>query len=121
MNVIGFPIEVFLRTMAELIEISTLNPFGLKGSEIEEYTVNAILLHAPITASMRKDCLALRSDYDDFAYSKKEIFWLCRGKRISDSKLFHGNHLAKATTTSVTMRNMRTIQRLVDKFGEEYE
>ncbi len=115
--VTGFSIEVFLRKMKDLIAIAELNPFGLKGPEVEEYTVNAILLRDPVSASIRKNCLALRSDYDDFAFTKAEVFWLCRGQRISDSKLFEGNQLVKATTAFTTTRNMRTIQRLVAKFG----
>ncbi len=52
--VTGFSIEVFLRKMEDLRAIAELNPFGLQGLEVEEYTVNAVLLREPVSASIRK-------------------------------------------------------------------
>ena len=55
---------------------------------------------------------------DDFAFSASEIWWLCRGPKISDSELFQSNKLEKAIAVPNSMRNQRTLKRLADKFAD---
>lgn len=115
---LGFESAVFLRRLDQITRISEANLFRLDDGQQERFTVNVTFLGKPATAAMKKRLAAFRSDYDDFAFSGSEIWWLCRGPRISDSKLFQGNQLEKAIDAPNTIRNLRTLQRLVMKIIE---
>ncbi len=109
-------VEVFVRSLDEVTAIANSNPFELTADQLTKYTVNVILLKEPVSAARKQALLALRSDYDDFAFAKREAYWLCRGEKISESELFKGNRLNKALDMLNTMRNMRTFSRLSEKF-----
>ena len=114
---LGFESKTFLRSLDEIVRIANANMFGLNAYQQKNFTVNVSLLDKPATAAMKKRLATLRSDYDDFACCDSEIWWLCRGPKISDSKLFQGNRLKKDDDGPSTMRNQRTLQRLAEKFG----
>lgn len=113
----GFEANVFLRGLDDVARLAGSDPFGLTPDQQEHYTVNVILLDQAVTVPLRKRMLALRTDYDDFAFTSHEAWWLCRGERISDSSLGQGNLLEKALGIPNTTRNLRTLQRLVARFG----
>ncbi len=113
---LGFEAATFLRHLDQIVQTAAANPFELNTSQQKQFTVHVIFLMNPATASMKKRLLALRGDYDDFAFSGSELWWLCRGPKISDSKLFEGNQLDKAIDAPNTMRNLRTLQRIAERF-----
>ena len=112
----GMKIEVFLRTSSEVAEIGGSDVFGLTTEQRSEWNVNIALLRQSLTAPMKKSVLALQSEYDQFAFTDQEVYWLAKGK-ISDSKLFEGNRLVKAIGALHTVRNQRTFSRLAQKFS----
>ena len=114
---LGFESTTFLRSLDEIVRIANANPFGVNASQQKNFTVHVSFLDKPATPAMKKRLAILRSDYDDFAFSDCEIWWLCRGPKISDSKLFQGNQLKKGFDVPSTMRNQRTLQRLAEKFS----
>ncbi len=110
---LGFQTDVILRSMDQVAAIAEKNPFQLTEVESVNYTVNAALFLEPPSSAMQKEVLKLKGDYDDFAFDGSEMYWLCRGKKMSASPLFNNNRFAKATSEINTMRNIRTMQRLV--------
>ena len=110
---LGFLTEVILRSMEQVAAIADLNPFQLTDVEKESYTVNVALFLEQPTSAMQKEVLKLKGDYDDFVFDGNEMYWLCRGAKISASPLFSNNRLAKAASEINTIRNIRTMQRLV--------
>ena len=110
---LGFQTEVILRSVDQVAAIADLNPFQLTEVEMGSYTVNVALFLEPPNLAMQKEVLKLKGDYDDFAFDGSEMYWLCRGDKISASPLFSNNRLAKAATEVNTVRNIRTMQRLV--------
>ena len=110
---LGFQTEVILRSMEQVTAIADLNPFQLTEVEKKSYTVNVALFLEPPSSTTQKEVFKLKGDYDDFAFDGSEMYWLCRGEKISASPLFNNNRLAKAASEINTMRNIRTMQRLV--------
>ncbi len=110
---LGFQTEVILRSIEQVAAIADLNPFQLTEVEKESYTVNVALFLEPPSSTMQKAVLKLKGDYDDFAFDGTEMYWLCRGEKISVSPLFSNNQLAKAASEINTVRNIHTIQRLL--------
>jgi uncharacterized protein (DUF1697 family) len=53
---------------------------------------------------------------DEFAVHGREMYWLCR-TRLSDSTVT-GPQLQKALGVPVTRRNISTVRKLADKYGE---
>ncbi len=114
---LGFESTTFLRGLDQIAKTAETNPFTLNAGQLKDFTFHVAFLDKPAPQAMKKRLAVLRSDYDDFAFSGSELWWLCRGPKISDSKLFQGNKLEKAIEAPNTMRNLRTLQRLVAKFG----
>ncbi len=112
---LGFAVETFIRTIDDLRPIAKSNPFKLDVSQQKSFNVNIAFFRRGLTPTIRKKVLALTSDYDDFWFKGREMFWLCRGK-MSESTLFEGG-LAKIIGRENTMRNHRTVVRLIEKFG----
>lgn len=113
---LGFLTEPILRSMEDVARIASLNPFDLTAQEQENYTINVSLFDKEPPKAIRDQVAVLSSSYDDFYFDKLEMYWLCRGKKISVSPLFENNKLAKALSVTNTMRNQRTMQRIVEKF-----
>jgi len=61
--------------------------------------------------------VALSSDVDRLASSGCEVHWHTAGK-MSDSPLFTRPTLDRVIGAPMTMRNIRTIRRLVDKLTD---
>ena len=110
---LGFKTEVILRCIDEVELIAERNAFELTELEKANYTVNVALFSESPPLAMQKEVLKLKSEYDDFMFDKREMYWLCRGSKISTSLVFSKNSLAKAMPAVNTMRNLRTMQRLV--------
>ncbi len=111
----GFPSAVFLRTLDRLEAIVAANPLQLTEQQKSSFTLNVLFLQQPVSNPIKKRVLALRSSYDDFAFDDEEILWLCRGEKISVSSLFEGDRLGNAIGVETTMRNVRTLSRIVQK------
>ena len=109
---LGFKTEVILRSKDQVAAIAKKNAFKLTDPEKEEFSVNVALFLEPPPKPIQKEVYRLRNNYDDFVFDGCELYWLCRGKKISDSTLFSSNQLAKALSLTNTMRNMRTFIRL---------
>ncbi len=118
LNTLGFASRTFLRGYTQIKVIAEANPFKLNVTQQKTFTTHVGFLDKPATVEMKKSIADLRSDYDDFAFSGSEIWWLCRGPKISDSELFQGNKLEKAIAVPNSMRNQRTLKRLADKFAD---
>jgi uncharacterized protein (DUF1697 family) len=111
---LGYEVATFLRTPAQLAQISALDPTEVQvhGESYPSHYV--IFLHAPAPESLRSELESQSSEMDTFQFSGLEIHWRIRGK-LSESRLF-GAGLDRATRgIPTTTRNMNTLRRLVAK------
>ena len=108
----GWVSETFVRDFDELARIGKAMPF--KGVE-DAPTYLVGFLKAPLDAAGKKAFMALASPEDEFAVTGAEVWWHSAISQ-ADSK-FNANMFDKALGVRSTWRNLRTIRRMVDRWG----
>ncbi|MDB4885417.1 MAG: uncharacterized protein JWN79_855 [Gemmatimonadetes bacterium] len=103
---LGYDVETFVRTAAELATIASLEPFGADTDEGR--TVYVAFLREPPPASYLERLMSFQSGTDDFRVIARESYWSCTG-RMSDSP--YGKAKPDRETVS-TSRNMTTVRKL---------
>lgn len=112
---LGFKTAVFLRTFPELTQITSCQPFP--DDQFTRATAfNVAFLKAPPSEESLGKLMALQNEIDAFAVVGREIFWLCK-IRQSESK-FANTVLEKVLGQPATMRQVSTMQRLVEKYNK---
>ena len=110
---LGFKSAVFLRTLEELAHITACQPFP-ENQFSQATAFNVAFLKVPPNEAAIGRLMALQNEIDAFAVVGREVYWLCRFRQ-SESK-FANTVLEKALGQPATMRQISTMQRLVDKY-----
>jgi uncharacterized protein (DUF1697 family) len=114
LKVLGYGVETFVRTDAEVSAIAQYKPF--KESQVQSAGAFCVgFLAEPLTAEGRKSLMALKTDIDDFHVNGREVYWLCR-KRQSEST-FSNVRFEKLTKARVTFRGVNTVAKLATKYA----
>lgn len=106
---LGYEVEVFLRTRAEIELLAAADPFG-GGSEDKFHVMFLKALPSP---AKQRDILALATSEDALAFGDRELFWHPEG-RMTDSELD-----LKAVEKLIgvnTMRTNGTVKQMFSKF-----
>ena len=109
---LGYEVPVFIRSAAELREISGFRPFGTgaPGAKLQ-----VVLLGSEPAASARREALALAGEEDPLAFAGRELYWLpSRGVGGSALKWSLVERVLGPTTT----RTMGTIEQIVARWFE---
>ncbi len=107
---LGYPVDTFVRTPAELAVVATFRAFAAEEVEAPGHTLHVgFLPDAPSDAAVRK-LATMRTPMDDFRVNGRELYWLCRGK-FTDS-LVSWPVVAKTVAAPSTMRNVTTVRKL---------
>jgi uncharacterized protein (DUF1697 family) len=112
---LGYAVETFLRSTAELLAVADYQPFP--ASELQaagNVLYIGFLADEPSDAAKQK-VLSLRTEGDEFHVHGRELYWLCR-KNLSDSKI-SGAMLTKALGMQTTLRNSTTVRKLAAKYS----
>lgn len=113
---LGYPVETFVRSMAELARIATREPFGDRPAPTgDKRSVYVAFLGRKPTSEAIERLTALATDDDTFAVVGREAYWLRRGG-IGTSK-FSGGLLEKTLGMPATLRGLPTLERIVAKYG----
>jgi uncharacterized protein (DUF1697 family) len=114
---LGFSTEVFVRSRRDLAALADCDPWD-GAVDLDAGTWNVGFLRTALPAAARTRLLALSSDHDELAAEGSELHWHTAGK-MSDSVLFQRpKEMGRAIgDVPVTMRNIRTVRRLVDKMA----
>jgi uncharacterized protein (DUF1697 family) len=110
---LGYDVDVFLRTAAELRAITEHEPFPPAQVAASEGKLQVALLQEKASAGVRKRVLALASEEDRLTFGDRELYWLPSGG-MRDSALDMkalGDLLG-----STTVRTKGTIEQLAAKF-----
>jgi uncharacterized protein (DUF1697 family) len=105
---LGYAVPTFLRTPAELAALVRDEPFQDRGATAPLW-IGFLKSEAPSAA--RDRLLALRTDYDAFELRGREVFWMCRHERMSDSEI-SGAKLERVLGMPSTFRNVTTVRKL---------
>jgi uncharacterized protein (DUF1697 family) len=109
---LGYEVETFLRTPAELDAITRYRPFG---DDADGHTVYVNFLYEPLEKDAVERLEGLRTEVDEFHVHGREYYWLAR-KKLSES-LVTGPQMAKAIgKVPSTNRNITTVQKLASKY-----
>ncbi len=114
---LGFGTEVFVRDRRSLAKLADADPFD-GAVDLESGTWNVGFLRRPLPAADAERLVALTTDDDHLAAAGSELHWHTVGN-MSDSVLFKrpADMQSAIGGAVVTMRNIRTVRRLVDKLG----
>ena len=109
---LGYTVDTFVRTYADLLAIQADQPFPL--SELEDNKLYIGFLADPPNDEAKQALQACTTEVDTFHINGSEVYWLCR-KTISQSD-FSGAKLEKALDMPATLRNQNTVNRLIKKY-----
>ena len=109
---LGYDVPVFIRTDAELKEISAFQPFPK--SEIHGADVNIIFLAESLDERSQSKLAALRTGTDGFLVHGREIYW--RRRKKPGTSLFSTVPLGNVLHAPFTIRSRSTIRKLVTKW-----
>lgn len=110
---LGFGVETFLRTDAELAEVAGREPFPAPHIDAAAALNVAFLKDAPDAEAERR-LRGLRPDVDDFRVRGREVYWLCRRKQGESD--FSNAVLEKTLGRRSTMRSVNTVKKLAAKY-----
>jgi uncharacterized protein (DUF1697 family) len=111
----GYPIETFVRSMAELAAIGSRAPFERGDPARDGRSVYVAFLGRRPTREAIGRLVDLATDDDTFAVVGREAWWLRRGG-IGTSP-FASGFLEKTLGMPATVRGLPTITKMVAKYG----
>jgi len=111
---LGFSTFVFLRTQAELNQIVRNQPFPAEDFS-GATAFNVAFLKNPPDGEAASRLMSLENEIDSFRINGREVYWLCK-VRQSESK-FANTVLEKVLGQPSTMRQVSTMQKLVEKYS----
>jgi uncharacterized protein (DUF1697 family) len=114
LDALGFKVNAFLRTPVELAAIARYASFQ-PGDLEKAIAFNVAFLSTALGEEAQERLMALRTDIDDFHVHGREVYWLCR-KRQSEST-FSNAVLERAVSQPSTLRGMKTLQKMIEKFA----
>jgi uncharacterized protein (DUF1697 family) len=117
-NALGYPVATFLRRAADVAAIADYQPFGAPDPAAADCTLMVGFLKEPPGAGARGKVIACRSPLDDFHLHERELYWLCRTRRTSDSAV-SGAVLERALGGPCTLRNVTTVRRLAAQLAQD--
>jgi uncharacterized protein (DUF1697 family) len=112
---LGWQADTFVRSVGHLAGILVDRPWADEEPAKGE-TLSVMFAGRPFTEEERAAVRALDTPTDRFDVLGRELYWFCR-IRTSESPVKPAV-LAKAAGQPVTSRNLNTIRRLVEKYGD---
>ncbi len=109
---LGFEVDTFVRTKAELSMIATGNPFERRKVSPDGTLHVGFLKKAPGQKAVR-ELRAMETDADSLAVVGRELYWAIAGG-MSDSKL-GGGRFEDVLGQRTTLRNITSVRKLVAK------
>lgn len=110
---LGYEVPTFLRTPSEIADISRNAPLKVPEHE-PSHAVHVAFLHEPLSVQAMTTINEHETAMDTFALRGRELYWYCRGKTMDSPVKWP--KLERAVKAPLTMRNMKTVKRLSEKF-----
>jgi uncharacterized protein (DUF1697 family) len=108
---LGFHSEVFVRTRRQLVVLGDGDPWD-GAVDLEAGTYNVAFLHRALPPGEQEELRSHSTPHDHLAAVGTELHWHTAGK-MSESELFDRPLLDRPV--AMTMRNIRTVRRLVGR------
>jgi uncharacterized protein (DUF1697 family) len=111
---LGYEVATFVRSMPELCAVAGYAPFSAR-DEAAAHALHVAFLRAKPAGAAVRALLAFRSGLDEFHVHGREAYWLARASMSGTP--FSGARLEKALGMPATLRNVRTVRRMADKYA----
>ncbi len=108
---LGYPVDTFVRTRAEVAAVAAFRPFAKADMENEANTTYVGFLTAPLSAAQARGFEACRTEVDELRVHGREYYWLCR-LQSNESKVWTSPAMRALKLPSSSMRNLTTIRKL---------
>ena len=111
---LGYEVATFIRSDAEVANVARYRPFTAASSHppVRWSSASCATRSTPPRA---KAVLALRTDIDDLHVNGREMYWMRRAGRQSDSKLSN-TVFERTLKAKATFRNINTMTRLAARY-----
>ncbi len=113
---LGYAVDTFVRTPAEIAALAALRPFSAADMDAPENTVHVGFFAAPLPAALARAFAACRTETDELHVTGREYFWLCRGIKSHESKIWSMPAMRTLKLPSSSMRNLKTIRKLAELY-----
>jgi uncharacterized protein (DUF1697 family) len=110
---LGYEVQVFLRTAAEVRAIAAHEPFAAGEVEASHGKLQVSILSSAPNKAARSEVLAMATDEDRLAFGDRELYWLPSGG-TRDSALSAG--AIEKILGRMTTRTKGTVELLAAKF-----
>jgi uncharacterized protein (DUF1697 family) len=111
---LGYEVKTFVRAISDLAAVANYKPFS--DSELNTHALYIGFIAESPTAAAKQKLLSFISEVDDLHVYGREVYWLCRTTRMSDSS-FSGALAEKSLGMRVTFRNSTTVKKLAAKYS----
>jgi uncharacterized protein (DUF1697 family) len=111
---LGYKVETFIRTPAELAAIVQYQPFPAQELAAPGHSLYIAFVADTPSDEAQQKLQSFTTDIDAFQVHGREVYWLCR-KKSSESQ-FSGALLEKTLGRQGTMRNVTTVKKLAAKY-----
>jgi uncharacterized protein (DUF1697 family) len=115
---LGYDVATFVRSIAEVADISTFKPFPDEEMNTAGNTIYIAFLADEPGEQAAQKLQVYTSAFDEFHVHGREVYWLCR-KRMSESD-FSGALLEKTLGMLATLRNSNTLNKIAAKYSGDY-
>ena len=111
---LGYEVKTFLRSVPDLVAVANYKPFS--DSELNTHPLYSGFIAENPSPAARQKLLALINEIDDLHIHGREVYWLCRTTRMTDSK-FSGALAEKTLGLRATFRNSTTVKKMAAKYS----
>jgi uncharacterized protein (DUF1697 family) len=112
---LGYEVDTFVRTRAEIAVIAAARPFAKAEMERETNTMHVGFLKEALTANVARQFVACGTEVDGLQISDREFYWLCRIK-TNESKIWASPQMRALKLPTSSMRNLTTIRKLAEAY-----
>jgi uncharacterized protein (DUF1697 family) len=113
-DALGYEVATFVRTEGELAEVARYEPFPRADLGAAGAINVAFVAEAPDAEAVQR-LMKLRTEVDDLSVRGREVYWLCRARRQSESKVSNAA-LERALGQPTTVRSVNTVRRMAERF-----
>ncbi|HET6669828.1 MAG TPA: DUF1697 domain-containing protein [Pyrinomonadaceae bacterium] len=111
---LGYEVATFVRSIADVERIAGATPFSTAELKRDFHALYVGFLAESPSEDSRRELAKCSNKFNDFAFTEREVFWLCRVK-FSETD-FSGARLEKILKMKTTLRNVNTPQRIAAKY-----
>ncbi len=109
---LGYAVDTFLRTRAELAAVAAFRPFAKADMDNPAHAIYCSFLREPLSAARARGLLARRTEVHEFRVQGREFYWLCRVRSPESTQLWFTPEMRALKLPTSSARNLTTIRKM---------